>query len=134
MSVPEVIHWEEPPPPIPLLTFNLPLVSISKVFVFISKDIYGGKYWVIGPPDVAAGVNFKGLSTHTLPDNKVLAPAVRGYIIISHSVCVVVGEYVVVSSIVNGFPVTLVQDEEPVNCVPLTYIPEQLMLPDTSNI
>jgi len=51
-----------------------------------------------------------------------------------HSVCVVVGEYVVVSSIVNGFPVTLVQDEEPVNCVPLTYIPEQLTFPFTSNL
>jgi len=39
-----------------------------------------------------------------------------------------------VSSVVNGFPVTLVQDEEPVNCVPLTYIPEQLTFPLTSNI
>ena len=38
------------------------------------------------------------------------------------------------SSIVNGFPVTLVQDEEPVNCVPLTYIPEQLTFPFTSNL
>jgi hypothetical protein len=39
------------------------------VFVFISKDIYGGKYSVIIVPDVAAGVNFKGLSHHTFPES-----------------------------------------------------------------
>lgn len=95
-----------PPPPI---TVNLPSELIFKVFVSISKEIYGGKYGLKGPIGFGGCVNLKNLSAQNLSFNKISSTAGRGYIITSRCVCVTVGENEVISKIERGLPVKELQ-------------------------